>query len=152
MRFYIMKSEPSEFSISDLAQKGESLWDGIRNYQVRNLIRDVMRSGDRALFYHSSCAEVGIVGEMEIVGEAVPDPAQFDLQSNYYDSASKAAAPRWLAPKVRYVQTFTRMVTLAELRADESLQGLRLLQRGNRLSITECQKGEYEHIIALGSQ
>jgi predicted RNA-binding protein with PUA-like domain len=145
-RYYLMKSEPSEFSITDLEQKGESLWDGIRNYQVRNLIRDVMKVGDKALFYHSSCAEVGVAGEMEVAGKAVPDPAQFDPKSHYYDPKSTKENPRWLAPKVRHVATWGRVVTLAELRAEPKLQSLTILKAGNRLSITEMAKAEYEVI------
>ena len=148
-RYFLMKSEPSEFSITDLEKKGESLWDGIRNYQVRNLIRDVMKAGDKALFYHSSCKEVGVVGEMEIVGKAVPDPAQFDPESHYYDPKSPRDNPRWLAPKVRHVATWGRVVSLAELRAEPKLQNLTILKAGNRLSITEMTKNEYDVIKNL---
>lgn len=143
MKYWLMKSEPSEFSITDLERKGESLWDGIRNYQVRNLIRDTIRVGDRALFYHSSCKEVGVAGEMEIVGVPVPDPTQFDPMSHYYDPASKEDAPRWLAVPVRHVATWGRVVPLAEIRATFELQNMTILKRGNRLSITEVTKEEY---------
>ncbi len=149
-RYYIMKSEPSEFSIHDLERKGESLWDGIRNYQVRNLIRDVMKVGDRALFYHSSCKEVGVVGEMEIVGTPVPDPTQFDPKSHYYDSKSQPDNPRWLAIPVRHIATWPRLVTLAELRATPTLKNLTILKAGNRLSITEITKAEYTVIQKSG--
>jgi predicted RNA-binding protein with PUA-like domain len=142
-RYWLMKSEPSEFSIHDLELKGESLWDGIRNYQVRNLIRDVMRVGDRAFFYHSSCKEVGVAGEMEIVGEPVPDPTQFDPKSHYYDSKSPRENPRWLAIPVRHIATWGRVVSLAELRQEPKLQNLTILKTGNRLSITEITKEEY---------
>jgi predicted RNA-binding protein with PUA-like domain len=145
-RYWLMKSEPSEFSIHDLESKGESLWDGIRNYQVRNLIRDVMRVGDRALFYHSSCREVGVAGEMEIVGESVPDPTQFDPQSHYYDSKSPRENPRWLAIPVRHIATWGRIVSLAELRQSPKLVNLTILKAGNRLSITEITKEEYSYI------
>jgi predicted RNA-binding protein with PUA-like domain len=142
-RYWLMKSEPSEFNIHDLESKGESLWDGIRNYQVRNLIRDVMRVGDKALFYHSSCKEVGVAGEMEIVGESVPDPTQFDPKSHYYDSKSPRENPRWLAIPVRHIATWGRVVSLAELRQEPKLQNLTILKTGNRLSITEITKEEY---------
>ncbi len=148
-RYWLMKSEPSEFSITDLERKGESLWDGIRNYQVRNVIRDMMQAGDRALFYHSSCNDVGVVGEMEIVGTPVPDPTQFDPQSHYYDPKSPTENPRWLAPKVRHVATWGRVIILAELRAIPSLKNMTILKAGNRLSITEVTKEEYEIIKNL---
>jgi predicted RNA-binding protein with PUA-like domain len=144
-----MKSEPSEFGITDLEQKGESLWDGIRNYQVRNLIRDVMQIGDKALFYHSSCKEVGVVGEMEIVGSPIPDPTQFDPGSHYYDPKSPKANPRWLAVRVRHIATWPRTVTLAELRTTSALKNMTILKAGNRLSITEVTKEEYTVIKSL---
>lgn len=148
-RYWIMKSEPSEFGITDLEQKGESLWDGIRNYQVRNLIRDVMRVGDKALFYHSSCKEVGVVGEMEIVGAPLPDPTQFDPKSHYYDPKSLRENPRWLAIPVRHISTWPRTVTLAKLRATPALKDLTILKAGNRLSITVISKEEYTVIKQL---
>jgi predicted RNA-binding protein with PUA-like domain len=148
-RYYLMKSEPSEFSIHDLEQKGESLWDGIRNYQVRNLIRDDMQVGDKALFYHSSCTEVGVVGEMEIVGTPVPDPTQFDPSSHYYDPKSQKDSPRWLAVPVRHVATWPRTVTLTALRAEPKLKQMTILRAGNRLSITGITKGEYQTIKNL---
>ncbi len=143
-RYYIMKSEPSEFSIHDLESKGESIWDGIRNYQVRNLIRDTLQVGDRALFYHSSCKEVGVVGEMKIADKPVPDSTQFDPKSHYYDSKSPRENPRWLAIPVRHVATWGRVVSLTALRQEPKLQNLTILKVGNRLSITEITKEEYE--------
>lgn len=144
-----MKSEPSEFSIHDLEQKKESLWDGIRNYQARNMIRDVMQVDDKALFYHSSCKEVGVVGEMEITGKPVPDPTQFDPESYYYDPKSAKDTPRWLAVPVRHVATWGRVVTLSELRSEPKLQNLLILRPGNRLSITEITESEYKIISKL---
>ncbi|MCU0678521.1 MAG: EVE domain-containing protein [Candidatus Pacebacteria bacterium] len=145
-RYWLMKSEPSEFGIEDLERKGESLWDGIRNYQVRNLIRDDMKVGDQALFYHSSCKDVGVAGEMEIVGKPVPDPTQFDPLSHYYDPKSQPENPRWLAVSVRHVATWGRVVPLAALRQDPKLANLTILKAGNRLSITEVTKEEYNII------
>ncbi len=144
-----MKSEPSEFSIEHLERTGESLWDGIRNYQVRNMIRDEMQVGDRALFYHSSCKDVGVVGEMEIAGTPVPDPTQFDPKSHYFDSKSPKDNPRWLAIPVRHVSTWSRTVTLAEFRATPALKNMTILKPGNRLSITEITKREYEKICTM---
>ncbi len=150
LRYWLCKSEPEAFSITDLAKKGEALWDGVRNYQVRNLLRDEVQVGDRALFYHSSTKEVGVVGEMEVVGGAVPDPLQFDPKSQYYDSKSTKETPRWLAVPVRYVRTFPKLVPLSVLRSDPALAKMRILERGNRLSITEVTKREYERIVKLG--
>lgn len=150
LRYWLCKSEPEAFSIADLAKKGEALWDGVRNYQVRNLLRDEVQVGDRALFYHSSTKEVGVVGEMEVVGEAVPDPLQFDPKSQYYDPKSTKVAPRWLAVTVRYVRTFPHLVPLSLLRTDPVLSGMRILERGNRLSITAVTKAEYDRIVQLG--
>ena len=150
-RYWLMKSEPSEFGINDLERKGESLWDGIRNYQVRNLIRDTIKVGDKALFYHSSCKEVGVAGEMEVVRAAYPDPTQFDKDSHYYDAKSPTDTPRWLAVDVRYGSTFSKLVTLASLRADPKLAQLHVLERGNRLSVTVVTKAEYEYIVTLGN-
>jgi predicted RNA-binding protein with PUA-like domain len=151
-RYWLMKSEPSEFSITDLEQKGTALWDGVRNYQVRNMIRDVMQVGDSALFYHSSCKDVGVVGEMEIAGASVPDPAQFDTKSKYFDPKSTKENPRWLAVTMTYKSTLKHLVTLAELRAEPKLSDLRILQTGNRLSVTEITKEEYDHIVQLNKK
>jgi predicted RNA-binding protein with PUA-like domain len=151
IRYWIMKSEPSEFSIDDLRQQREAIWDGIRNYQVRNMIRDAMQVGDKALFYHSSCALVGVVGTMEIIGKAVPDPTQFDAKSKYYDPLSTQDAPRWLAPHVRYVSTLPHMVSLAMLRDDKALTGLTILRAGNRLSVTEVSSAEFNRIVKMGT-
>jgi predicted RNA-binding protein with PUA-like domain len=151
VRYWLCKSEPEAFSIADLAKKGEALWDGVRNYQVRNLLRDEVRVGDKALFYHSSTKAVGVVGEMEVVGAAVPDPLQFDRKSQYYDPKSSKESPRWLAVTVRYVQTFPNLVPLSVLRADPQLAGMRILERGNRLSITAVTKAEYNRIVQLGT-
>lgn len=150
VRYWLCKSEPEAFSITDLANKGEALWDGVRNYQVRNLMRDQMQVGDRALFYHSSTKAVGVVGEMEVIGRAKPDPLQFDKNSQYFDPKSPEAAPRWLAVPVRYVRTFPQLVPLSLLRSDPALAKMRILERGNRLSITEVTKREYERIVKLG--
>jgi predicted RNA-binding protein with PUA-like domain len=150
-RYWLMKSEPSEFSINDLEQKGTALWDGIRNYQVRNMIRDEMRVGDKALFYHSSCVAIGVVGEMEVAGPAVPDKTQFDPKSKYYDTSASQNAPRWLAFPVKHIRTYANLVPLADIKADRTLSGLTILKPGNRLSITEITKNEYGIIAKLGT-
>lgn len=141
-----MKSEPDEFSIDDLKRKDVSIWDGIRNYQVRNMIRDVMRVGDRAFFYHSSSKEIGIVGEMEIVKSAYPDPTQFNDKSKYFDKGSKKDDPRWLSVDVRFIEKFPRTLTLAEIKADPKFSTLPLVKKGNRLSIMPISKTHYDLI------
>ncbi len=151
VRYWLFKSEPKVFGIEHLRRKGVATWDGVRNYQVRNLLRSEVRVGDRALFYHSSTKDVGVAGEMEVVSEAFPDPLQFDPKSDYFDKGSTKAAPRWLAVKMKYLRTFKRLVPLAELRTDQQLKNMRTLVRGNRLSITEVTKSEYEKICLLGN-
>ena len=147
MRYWLMKSEPSEFSIDDLAKapKQSTPWFGVRNYQARNFMRDGMRVGDLAFFYHSSCPEPGIAGIVRVSKAAYPDASQFDRKSPYYDPDAKRDAPRWLNVDVTLVEK-TRLVPLAELRAQRELQGMRLLQRGNRLSITPVDPSEWKFI------
>ena len=144
--YWIMKSEPDEFSIDDLKKKGTSIWDGIRNYQVRNMIRDVMKVGDRALFYHSSTKEIGIVGEMEVVESAYPDPTQFSAKSKYFDKGSKKDNPRWLSVDVMFIEKFPRTITLAEIKANPDFENLPLVKKGNRLSVMPISKAHYELI------
>ena len=150
MQYWLLKSEPSEFSIDDLKRVGEQVWDGVRNYQVRNSFRDVIKAGDKALFYHSSCEAVGVVGEMEIASPAEVDPTQFDKKSKYFDAKSTKEAPRWLGPKVRFVSKFNRLVPLSEIRNDERFKDMTLLKRGNRLSAFLITKAEYQALVKLG--
>jgi predicted RNA-binding protein with PUA-like domain len=147
MRYWLMKSEPDEFSIDDLARApGKSVaWFGVRNYQARNFMRDQMQVGDPVLFYHSSCAEPGIAGLAEVCASAYPDATQFDRKSKYYDAKSTLEEPRWVNAEVRFIEK-TRLIGLAELRSHEQLAGMRLLARGNRLSITPIDPGEWNFI------
>jgi predicted RNA-binding protein with PUA-like domain len=152
MRYWMMKSEPSEFSIDDLAHapKQSTPWFGVRNYQARNFMRDQMRLNDLAYFYHSSCPEPGIAGIVEITRLAYPDETQFDPKSPYFDpktTAATAAAPRWVNVDVTLVNK-TRFLPLAALRACPELAGLRLLERGSRLSITPVDPGHWKIIMA----
>jgi predicted RNA-binding protein with PUA-like domain len=152
LQFWVMKSEPDVFSLAHLQKRpgGVAPWDGVRNYQARNFLRDGMKPGDRALFYHSSCDEVGVAGIMEIAGPARPDDSQFDPKSEFYDAAAKRADPRWWLVDVRYVATFPRFVSLAELRATPALKNMRLLAPGNRLSVLPVSTGEFAVICKLG--
>jgi len=147
MRYWLMKSEPDEASIDDLAAlpKQTIAWFGVRNYQARNFMRDQMRLGDLAFFYHSSCPEPGIAGIVRITRLAYPDASQFDRKSPYYDPKSTRAAPRWLNVDVTLVEK-TRLVPLAALRARPELAGMRVLQRANRLSITPVAPEEWKFI------
>lgn len=147
MRYWLMKSEPDEVSIDDLGSMPRKTiaWFGVRNYQARNFMRDQMRVGDRAFFYHSSCPEPGIAGIVRVSEAAYPDASQFDRKSPYFDAKATRAAPRWFNVEVTLVEK-TRLVSLVELRAQRELAGMRLLQRGNRLSITPVDPREWTYI------
>jgi predicted RNA-binding protein with PUA-like domain len=149
-KHWLMKSEPSEVSIDDLAAAPQRTlpWTGVRNYQARNFMRDEMRPGDQVLFYHSSCAEPGVAGLAEVVGLAAADATQFDPASPYFDPKSTPEAPRWLQVNVRLLRK-TRLLSLAEMRAAPSLASMRVLQRGNRLSITPVSADEWRAVLAL---
>ena len=147
MRYWLMKSEPDEFSIDDLARvpRRSTAWFGVRNYQARNFMRDQMQIGDRVLFYHSSCAQPGIAGLAEVCSRAYPDETQFDRNSKYYDAKATRDKPRWVNVEVKFVKR-TRLLGLAELREHKELAGMRLLARGNRLSITPIDPHEWKFI------
>ena len=149
-RHWLMKSEPSECSIDDLAKaKGQTLpWTGVRNYQARNFMRDDMRSGDDVLFYHSSCPQPGIAGLARIAGGACADATQFDPKSPYFDAKSPRDEPRWLQIDVSLVRK-TALLSLAEMRAASTLQSMRVLQPGNRLSITPVTPDEWRAVLRL---
>ena len=148
MSYWLMKSEPAECSIDDLAAAPRQTvpWFGVRNYQARNFMRDAMRLGDGVLFYHSSCAEPGVAGLAEVASAPYPDETQFDPKSPYFDPKSPRDAPRWLHVDVK-LREKTRLVELKELRAAPELAGMRVLQRGNRLSITPITPSEWRFIV-----
>jgi len=147
MRYWLMKSEPDELSIDDLARapRQRTAWFGVRNYQARNFMRDQMQIGDAVLFYHSSCAQPGIAGLAEVCAKAYPDETQFDRNSKYYDAKATRDNPRWVCVEVKFVKK-TRLLGLAELREHKALAGMRLLARGNRLSITPVDPREWKFI------
>ena len=149
MQYWLMKSEPDTYSIDDLQSFGVDHWDGIRNYQVRNFFRDQMQVGDQAFFYHSNCKEPGIVGTMDIVSKAYPDHTAFDPSEKYFDSKSDPENPRWLMVDVRYIRHLDRMITLAELRQQKQIADMKLLQRGNRLSVLPLSKMEWQYILEM---
>ena len=148
MRYWLMKTEPDEFSIDDLAKKKVEPWTGVRNYQARNFIRE-MEAGDGVLFYHSSCEVPGVAGIAEVATEAYPDPTQFDKKSDYYDAASKREEPRWSLVDVKFKRKLKRVIPLAELKDRDELEGFALLARGNRLSVLPVTPAQWEAILAV---
>lgn len=152
MPLWLMKSEPDEMSIDDLARlpRKTAPWTGVRNYTARNFMRDAMAVGDLAFFYHSSCPEPGIAGVVRISAPAHPDATQFDPTSDYYDAKATRAAPRWQCVDVTFVEK-TRLVSIAEMRATRALAGMMTLQRGNRLSITPVTGGEWKAVLKLAA-
>ncbi len=147
MHYWLMKSEPQTFSIDDLARKGVEPWDGVRNYQARNFMRDAMRVGDGVLFYHSNCAEPGVAGIAEVASAAYPDPSQFAPRSKYHDPGSTREAPRWWLVEVRFVRKLARMVSLQTLQRDARLGDFALTRRGNRLSVLPVSTAQWRIII-----
>lgn len=150
-QYWLMKSEPEVFGIDTLAAQPAqtTAWDGVRNYQARNMMRDEMKRGDRAFFYHSNCAEPGIVGIAEIVREAYPDATAANPASEYYDPKHTADKPRWYVVEVRLERRLTRTITLAEMKDDPALAGMPLVRRGNRLSVMPVSAAEWQHILSL---
>jgi predicted RNA-binding protein with PUA-like domain len=145
-----MKSEPEDCSVDDAlaAPQATVPWTGVRNYQARNFLRDAMQVGDGVLFYHSGCAQPGIVGLARIASEVLPDPTQFDPASPYHDPAARPGAPRWLLREVQVIRR-TRLLSLTEMRADPALVDLPVLRRGNRLSITPVTAAQWHHIVSI---
>ena len=151
MNYWLMKSEPNAFGIDDLEQLPNQTehWDGVRNYQARNMMRDEMKIGDLVFFYHSNCKPPGIVGIMQVVREGYPDFTACNPQSKYFDEKSDPQNPRWFMVDIQLVRKFKRLVTLDELKQHPQLAGMKLLQRGNRLSITPVAKEHWEVILGL---
>jgi predicted RNA-binding protein with PUA-like domain len=149
MNHWLMKSEPDAFSIDDLKQKKREAWDGVRNYQARNFMRDGMRVGDGVFFYHSNCAEPGIVGLAEVASDAYPDPSQFDPKSKYFDPGSSRDNPRWMLVDVKFVRKLKRTITLDELKNHPKLEAMPLLRKGNRLSVMPVETADWKYILTL---
>jgi len=151
MNHWLMKSEPDTFGIDDLRARPEQIehWDGVRNYQARNMMRDQMRVGDQVFFYHSNCSEPGIVGIAEIVREAYPDFTAFDPDDKHFDPKSDPDKPTWFMVDVRFVRKFKHTISLRELKAMPELAELALVRRGNRLSIMPMTAEQWQLIIAL---
>lgn len=151
MNYWLMKSEPETFGIDDLQNRpGQTEhWDGVRNYQARNMMRDAMKIGDQVLFYHSNCAAPGIAGIAEIAREAYPDFTAFDPDNKHFDPKSSPDNPRWFMVDVRLVRKLSRTITLQELKNYAELQELALLKRGNRLSVMPVSEQQWQFILAL---
>lgn len=155
MNHWLIKSEPDAFSIDDLrnAKGGKEHWDGIRNYQARNFIRDDMRKGDLAFFYHSNCKPPGIVGICEIVSGAYPDHTAFDPNEHYFDPKSDPENPRWLMMDIKYRRKTRRLISLTELKQHaKALEDFALVRRGNRLSIMPVSEAHWNFILELEKQ
>ncbi len=150
MRYWLMKSEPSDVSIDDLAAMPDQAvaWYGVRNYQARNFMRDQMRVGDGVFFYHSSCPEPGIAGIAEVSTPAYSDATQFDSASKYFDPKATSQKPRWFNVDVKFIRK-TRLVSIKELRSRPELANMRILQTGNRLSITPVDPAEWHFIMQI---
>lgn len=150
-KHWLMKSEPGEFSIDDLCARPSRTepWDGVRNYQARNMMRDEMKPGDEAFFYHSACEEPGIVGIVKIASEAYPDPTAFDAKDKHYDPKSTRDDPRWFLVDVEFVRKLGRTISLSELKEHDALTEMPLVKRGNRLSIMPVTDAEWRYILEL---
>ena len=149
MAYWLMKSEPDTYSIDDLERDGQEPWDGIRNYQARNMMRDDMKIGDKIFFYHSNCKEPGIVGVMKVASKPYPDATQFDPDSNYYDAKSNPDDPRWCLVDVEFVRKTKRNITLTEMKAHPALDDMILTRRGNRLSVMPVGSDQWDYIMSL---
>lgn len=149
INYWLMKSEPDVFSIDDLAKKNRSGWDGVRNYQARNYMRDNMKIGDIVLFYHSSCEVPGIAGIAKVCKESHPDPSQFDKKSEYFDEKSTKENPRWYMVEVEFVKKLSKIITLQDLKNTNGLESMPVVQKGSRLSINPVTAKEYKIIQDL---
>jgi len=149
MNYWLMKSEPGTFSIDDLERVGQEPWDGVRNYQARNFMRDDMRVGDKVFFYHSNCEEPGIVGLARVASKPYPDPTQFDPKSHYFDTRSSRDNPRWMLVDIAFARRLKRTIALAELKDDPALEGMPLVRKGNRLSVMPVEAAHFKHILSL---
>ncbi|MBK1828457.1 EVE domain-containing protein [Haloferula rosea] len=149
MKYWLIKSEPDVFGIEDLEKVGREPWDGIRNYQARNFMRDGMEVGDLAIFYHSNAKPPGAVGIARVASDVYPDPTQFDSKSKYHDPKSNPDEPRWLLRDFEFVLKFPEMVSLEELKAEAALEGMMVTQRGTRLSITPVEAKHFKKVCKM---
>lgn len=151
MKYWLMKTEPGEFSIDDLQQWPDQIehWDGVRNYQARNFMRDDMKLGDQVFFYHSNCDDVGIVGIAEVVKEGYPDFTAWDKNDKHYDPKTDPDNPRWMMVDIKFVNKFVKTISLKALKENSVLEDMRLIQRGNRLSVMPVEEKEWRAILSM---
>lgn len=147
-----MKTEPSVYSLEDLRAEKRTIWDGVRNYQARNMLRDDIKLGDRVLFYHSNARPPGIAGLAVVSKESFPDPTAFDPQSKYYDAQTSVYQPRWYSVEIEFVSIFKHFIDLTTLKSTKGLENMLLTKRGTRLSVQPCTAKEYNIIVALGDR
>ncbi len=148
-KYWLMKSEPGAYSIDDLVKDKKTHWDGVRNYQARNFMRDEMKIGDKVLFYHSNAKPTGVVGVCEIIKEGYPDFTAFDPDESHYDPKSNLDKPTWMMVDIKLIKKLPRIVTLEEIKENSKLQNMKLVQRGNRLSVMPVEKKEFDVILKL---
>jgi len=148
-KYWLIKSEPSAYSIDDLVRDKITHWDGVRNYQARNFMRDEMKIGDKVLFYHSNAEPTAIVGVCEVIKEGYPDLTAYDPEDKHYDPKSKLESPTWIMVNIKIIQKLKRPVTLAEIRINSKLQNMQLVKRGNRLSVMPISEKEFDEILKL---
>lgn len=151
--YWLMKSEPDVFSFDDLknSENSTTFWDGVRNYQARNFMRDQMKKGDWVLYYHSNCEEPGVVGIAEVAKEGYPDHSAFDPKSKYFDEKSTKEEPRWYMVDIKWKKAFKRTVTLNEMKATPALQDMKVVQRGMRLSVQPVEEQHFDLVVKMGT-
>lgn len=151
-KFWLFKSEPGEFSLDDLkkSKNQTTSWDGVRNYQARNFLRDEIKKGDGVLFYHSSADPLAVMGYCEVMREAYPDHTQFDPKNDYFDPKADPKNPTWFMVDIKLVEEFKKPVSIEQIKANPKLKNMRLIQRGNRLSVMPVTKPEFEEILIMG--
>lgn len=150
-QYWLFKSEPTTYSIDHLKKEGQTEWWGIRNYQVRNMLRDQVAPGDGVLFYHSNAKVIGIAGTAVVASKGYPDTEQFRKGSDYYDPKSRPEKPQWYSCDVKFQKKFSRVITLDELRQDKKLAGLLILRPGSRLSVTPVTEKDFQRILSLAA-
>ena len=148
-QYWLMKSEPDEYSIDDLQKDGTEHWDGVRNYQARNFMRDTMKIGDKVLFYHSNTKPPGVVGIAEVCKEGYPDHTAFDKKDKHYDPKSDPDKPTWIMVDVAFVEKFPRTVSLDELKEEKALEGMLVTKRGQRLSVQPVEKKHFDKVCKM---
>lgn len=151
-KYWLLKSEPDCYSIEDLEKDGTTFWDGVRNYQARNFMRDDMEVGDEVLFYHSNATPPGVAGVAKIAARAYADHTQFDKKSDHYDPKSDPADPRWLMVDVQFVKKFPEVLPLPALKEESALDGMELLRKGSRLSVQPVSKAHFQHVLKMAKK